>query len=238
MALINKLIIFPFLFSIFPIFLLYSENIDEVPVTELTTPLGLTFLIIFPLFIVINHILKSGIKAGIIVTFLAAIFFSYGHIFNMLQETPLFYLDLVHQRYVIIPFMIVLITVVYFLIKTKKDLTSFRSIFNVISIVMILFLFFNIGTFYLENDSSIDEFNKNGFENELEGISSVNEPAYNKTFPDIYHIVLDEYTSNKVLLEDFQFDNSEFIDYLVNSNFFIPSNPHSNFYIEYGIFGC
>ena len=229
MILTNKLIIFPFLFSIFPIILLYSENIDEVPVTELTTPLGLTFLIIFPLFIVINHILKSGIKAGIIVTFLAAIFFSYGYIFNMLQETPLSYLDLVHQRYVIIPFMIVLITVVYFLIKTKKDLTNFRSIFNVISIVMILFLFFNIGTFYLENDSSIDEFNKIDFENELEGISSVNEPAYNKTFPDIYHIVLDEYTSDKVLLEDFQFDNSEFIDYLANSNFFIPSNPLSNY---------
>ena len=106
MILTNKLIIFPFLFSIFPIILLYSENIDEVPVTELTIPLILTFLIIFPLFIVINHILKSGIKAGIIVTFLAAIFFSYGYIFNMLQETPLFYLDLVHQRYVIITFMI------------------------------------------------------------------------------------------------------------------------------------
>ena len=131
MVLTNKLIIFPFLFSIFPIILLYSENIDEVPVTELTIPLILTFLIIFPLFIVINHILKSGIKAGIIVTFLAAIFFSYGHIFNMLQDTPLFYLDLVHQKYVIIPFMIVLITGVYFLVKTKKDLTNFRSIFNV-----------------------------------------------------------------------------------------------------------
>ena len=178
MILTNKLIIFPFLFSIFPIILLYSENIDEVPVTDLITPLGLTFLIIFPLFIVINHILKSGIKAGIIVTFLAAIFFSYGYIFNMLHDTPLSYLDLVHQRYVIIPFMIVLITVVYFLIKTKKDLTNFRSIFNVISIVMILFLFFNIGTFYLENDSSIDEFNKIGFENELEGISFINKPAY------------------------------------------------------------
>ena len=43
-----------------------------------------------------------------------------------------------------------------------NKVSSFRSIFNVISIVMILFLFFNIGTFYLENDSSIDEFNKNG----------------------------------------------------------------------------
>jgi len=220
MILTNKLIIFPFLFSIFPIILLYSENIDEVPVTELTIPLILTFLIIFPLFIVINHILKSGIKAGIIVTFLAAIFFSYGHIFNMLQDTPLFYLDLVHQKYVIIPFIIILITGVYFLVKTKKDLTNFRSIFNVVSIVMILFVFFNIGGFYLGNNSDI---------NELDEISFGNEPTPGNAFPDIYHIVLDEYSSDDVLLEDFQFDNSEFLNYLVNSNFSIPYSTLANY---------
>ena len=52
---------------------------------------------------------------------------------------------------------------------------------------MISFLFFNIGTFYLENDSSVDEFNKISFENELEGISFENESTANKMFPDIYH---------------------------------------------------
>ena len=220
MVLTNKLIIFPFLFSIFPIILLYSENIDEVPVTELTTPLILTFLITFPSFVVLNYILKSGIKSGIILTFLVAIFFSYGHIFNMLQDTPLFYLDLVHQKYVIIPFMIVLITGVYFLVKTKKDLTNFRSIFNVVSIVMILFVFFNIGGFYLGNNSDIDE---------LDEISFGNEPTPGHAFPDIYHIVLDEYSSDDVLLEDFQFDNSEFLNYLVNSNFSIPYNTLANY---------
>jgi hypothetical protein len=229
MALTNKLIIFPFLFTIFPIILLYSDNIDEVPVTDLFTPLILTFLIIFPLFAVLNYILKSGIKSGIILTLLAAIFFSYGHIFNMLQDTPLFYLDLVHQKYVIIPFMIVLITGVYFLVKTKKDLTNFRSIFNVVSIVMIFFVFFNIGGFYLGNNSDIDGLDENSFGNKLDENSFGNKPTLGNAFPDIYHIVLDEYTRDDVLLEDFQFDNSEFLNYLVNSNFSIPSNPLSNY---------
>ena len=229
MALTNKLIIFPFLFTIFPIILLYSDNIDEIPVTDLFTPLILTFLIIFPLFAVLNYILKSGIKSGIILTLLAAIFFSYGHIFNMLQDTSLFYLDLVHQRYVIIPFMIVLITGVYFLVKTKKDLTNFRSIFNVVSIVMIFFIFFNIGGFYLGNNSDIDGLDGISFGNELDGISFGNEPTLGNAFPDIYHIVLDEYTSDDVLLEDFQFDNSEFLNYLVNSNFSIPHSIFANY---------
>ena len=79
---VNKLVIFPFLFSIFPILLLYSENVNEIPVAELVTPLLLTFLIVSLLFLVLNYILKSGIKAGLIITFLATIFFSYGYIFR------------------------------------------------------------------------------------------------------------------------------------------------------------
>ena len=229
MILTNKLVIFPFLFSIFPIILLYSENIDEVPIAELTTPLMFTFLIIFPLFVVLNHILKSGVKAGIIVTFLVSVFFSYGYVFNALQNTPLFNFDLVHHRYVIIPFMIILAAGIYYLLKIKKDLINLRSIFNVISIVMILSVFINIGIFYFENDSNINESYEISFEDELDVISFVNESTHDKTFPDIYHIVLDEYANDKVLLEDFQFDNSEFIDYLANSNFFIPSNPLANY---------
>ena len=226
---VNKLVIFPFLFSIFPILLLYSENVNEIPVVELVTPILLTFLIVSLLFLVLNYILKSGIKAGLIITFLATIFFSYGYIFNMLQETPLLDLGFVHQRYVIIPFVIVLVSVIYYLIRIKTELTNFRSIFNVISVVMVFVMLFNIGTFYFENESDVDEFSKIDFEYELSKINLVNDSMVNKTLPDIYHIVLDEYTSDKVLLEDFQFDNSYFIDQLLDSDFIVPTTTFANY---------
>ena len=215
----TKLVIFPFLFTIFPIILLYSENIDEVPNTELTTPLVLTFLITLALFTFLNFILKNSVKAGFIVTLLAAIFFSYGYIFNMLQNTFLFDLDLIHQRYVLLPFIISSIVGVYYFVKTKRNFTGFGSIFNVISIVMILFVSINIATFYLENDDS----------HELLRLTLEDKLLPNNAFPDIYHIILDEYTSSQVLQEDFQYDNSDFIEYLINSNFLVPSNPLSNY---------
>ena len=215
----TKLVIFPFLFTIFPIILLYSENIDEVPNTELTTPLVLTFLITLALFTFLNFILKNSVKAGFIVTLLAAIFFSYGYIFNMLQNTFLFDLDLIHQRYVLLPFIIFSIVGVYYFVKTKRNFTGFGSIFNVISIVMILFVSINIATFYLENDDS----------HELLRLTLEDKLLPNNAFPDIYHIILDEYTSSQVLQEDFQYDNSDFIEYLINSNFLVPSNPLSNY---------
>jgi hypothetical protein len=228
MILVNKLIIFPFLFAIFPIILLYSDNISEIPIDELTIPIFLAISIIFLSFLFLNYILKSGIKAGIILTFLVAIFFSYGHIFNFLQEINTSNIDFVHQRYVIIPFIIISILGVYFLIKTKYNLSNYRSIFNVISIVMVLFVFFNIVVFNY-NDTDVESFNNIIIEDELEKLNlTTNFTTYEK-LPNIYHIVLDEYTSDKVLLEDFEFDNSEFYNHLKNSNFVIPKDTLANY---------
>lgn len=47
--------------------------------------------------------------------------------------------------------------------------------------------------------------------------------------PDIYYIVLDRYASNNVLKSDFNFDNSEFSDYLKTSGFIINESAYSNY---------
>ena len=71
-------------------------------------------------------------------------------------------------------------------------------------------------------------FNKFDFEHELE-VNLLNTSMHDKTFPDIYHIVLDEYTSDNVLLDDFQFDNTGFTNQLLNSNFVVPTTTFANY---------
>ena len=47
--------------------------------------------------------------------------------------------------------------------------------------------------------------------------------------PDIYYIVLDGYARADILHEMFDFNNSDFINYLQNKGFIIPSSNHSNY---------
>jgi hypothetical protein len=47
--------------------------------------------------------------------------------------------------------------------------------------------------------------------------------------PDIYYIVLDRYTNNTVLKEQFGFDNSEFLNNLRGQGFTVNDNAHSNY---------
>ena len=221
----NKLIIFPFLFSIFPVILLYSENVIEIKISDFLFPLILTFLISLISFVFLNFFLKNSLKTGFIVSLLTATFFSYGYIFNILETTFLSDSGLIRHVYVLIPFGLFLIVGIYYTVKTKRNLNGFRSVFNVISIVMILSISPNIVTFYIDYEPEPDRDsrfldNKHILESQL---------SQNQTFPNIYHIVLDEYTSSHVLQNDFQYDNSDFITNLKNLNFVIPSNPLSNY---------
>jgi len=47
--------------------------------------------------------------------------------------------------------------------------------------------------------------------------------------PDIYYIVLDGYVRPDVLEELYGFDNSDFINYLLDKNFIVPEKNHSNY---------
>ncbi len=47
--------------------------------------------------------------------------------------------------------------------------------------------------------------------------------------PDIYYIVLDGYARTDILQELFEFDNSEFVSYLQEKGFIVPSASHSNY---------
>jgi hypothetical protein len=47
--------------------------------------------------------------------------------------------------------------------------------------------------------------------------------------PDVYYIVLDRYTSQSVLTNQFGFDNSDFLSFLTTNQFSVNPNAHSNY---------
>ena len=47
--------------------------------------------------------------------------------------------------------------------------------------------------------------------------------------PNVYHIILDEYTDNEILLKQFNYDNGEFLEFLNKNGFYIPNKSFSTF---------
>jgi len=115
-------VIHPFLFAIFPIIALFSVNVNSVFPKEIVFPLFLVIIVTFLIWIVLGFLLKSRIKSGFIVSISLILFFSYGHIYILLDE---FQKDSDFSHLVlIIPVLFLFALGSYFFIRTKKPLNN------------------------------------------------------------------------------------------------------------------
>ena len=215
--------IHPVLFAIIPILMLVSLNLDEIFIENS----ALLFLVIVPsvlvLWYLLNLLIKDKMKSGLIISLGLVLFFSYGHFLNVLRDVVIDDFDIGRNRYFLPSFVIIFVVGIYYMLKTKKNFSDFTTIANVIAIVILLISVSNIFVYALENnddDRSIlnDRFN---YEDGL--------PTSLDYTPNVYYVILDAYTSSKVLKDVFDFDNQDFISQLSEIGFHVTENSHSNY---------
>jgi len=239
-------IIHPFLFAIFPIILLYSQNIHLLPIEEIITPILLVVGLSTISWIILNYFLKNMLKAGLIISLFLVTFFSYGHVYNILNEISFLGFDIGRHMFVLVPFFVVLILGIIYLLKTKRRLNNLSSVVNVISITAVLVITMSV-VIDISNENYFGS-QKLGMDEKFLGVgaskqpfleifSPLNENEYTTSnvstiqsdMPDIYYIILDEYSSNQALKKFFDYDNSQFLSYLKEKGFLVVSPSYTNY---------
>ena len=225
--------IHPFLVAIFPVLIIYSQNIGRVEIEQLFLPIILAIGLAFGLYYFFKLIIKNENKSAIIVTLILIILFSYGHIYYLLNDVTLDEFDIGKNRYLIPVFGLVLSISIFFTIKTKKALNNATSIVNVISIVFVLVAIVNVSLVATEI-SSCDKCAIQELFYERIDFSSYFEPhefstSENEKLPDVYYLILDEYARSDALLEYHEFNNSEIINFLEGKGFHVAKNNFANY---------
>ena len=217
----KKFIIFhPILIALFPVFLVYYQNIHLVLPQGLIFPTLIILSVAVALWYGIKIILKNTVKSALLSSFYTFLFFSYGHIFIIIESnlTQEFFI-LIHVI-LLISYTILVILGTYYFVKTNRMLNDVTRIANVMTITAIAFIILNIGIYNFENyndDSLEKDSNQVVLDNDLE-----------KT-PDIYYIIMDEYAPLKTLERFYDYDNSDFIKFLEERDFYVTKNSHSNY---------
>jgi len=208
------------LFAIFPIIFLFSNNVDSVYPNEIILPLLIVILITFLIWIAISFVLKSKIKSGLITSLGLIVFFSYGHIFILIDELQknIFLLHL----FLLIPSFILFGIGTYYFIRTKKPLNNVTKIVNVVSISVVMISFLSIGEYYMTENYTPDNLSENAKVSPIQQANAEN-------FPDIYYIILDGYAGPESLELFLNYDNKEFVDFLTKKGFYIASDSYSNY---------
>jgi hypothetical protein len=223
----KTIIIHPFLFALFPILFLFAYNIGQVSFSEILLPsaivLGFTAIALILLWLVLKRDIK---KAAVIVSTFLILFFSYGRIFDLIQEWQIGSFVIGRYRYLMIVWAILFIIGVYYTVRTRKDLHNFTNVLNVIAICLVIISLVNIGIYEFKTRGAV----VNNLDKKYSEISTSKD---NAVYPDIYYIILDGYASSDTLNEVFGYDNHEFIDYLSDKGFYIAKESKSNYAITF-----
>jgi len=196
----KNFIIFPFLLAFFPSWQLILKNYDELIFQDILISLGVVVLSVIA-WIVITKIIKNANKAALITGIGTGFFFYFGYLQDALDGIMIFGIPINKTSILLVISIIIFIISIIYFIKSRNDFQLPVKIANVFAITLILFTL----------------------------VQFVIPGALAEEQPNVYHIILDEYTDNEILMKKFGHDNQEFLKFLDKNGFYIPNKSFSTF---------
>lgn len=222
----KSLVYHPFLFAIYPVLFLFANNIGQVRLTEIIKPLIIVLLITSLLFALFKLLLKDVHKAGFEVALLLLLTFTYGQVNNLLSDVGLITND---PRPLLALWAVFFILGVWGIWRLLKRGDAITRILNVVSLILLIFPIIQIVQFVTTSPITDPLHEEIGID--LDIYSNLSD---NTNPPDIYYIVLDAYAREDVLNEVYNYDNSDFLDFLSKNGFYIAEESFTN-YIQTGL---
>lgn len=213
----------PIIFAIFPILSLLATNIQEVDPRVALRPILISLAGMTVIFLVWSVILRNWQRAGLITAFIQLLFFTYGHVYELLEKHPVFHINLGRHRYLIIIYAMVFAAGLLLLLWKMKDARTITQFLNIVGIVLLVYPTYRVISYRW--NLSISE--QKVAEIPVDAATLI--PRDPQHLPDIYYIILDTYTRGDALLRDFGFDNSPFLDELRAMGFYVADCSRSNY---------
>lgn len=217
----KQLTIYPILLAIYPIIFLFAYNIEEVQFRELAAPLITAVISATVLFAIFKRILKNTEKSAISTSIIIIIFFTYGYIFDYLENFNITIATFRHKELIAI-ILFLLIYLIYSIHKTKISFRSTTRLFNSILIVLIIINIVSIGLFQVREVSK-----KTSIEDEKQSGQQKDQKTQTNSSNDIYYIILDEYPSLSTVKNIYNYQNTSLENFLQEMGFYIATDSQT-----------
>lgn len=218
----NKNFLFhPILFGLYPVLALYVFNRNEILFSATQQAIITSFIITLSVMAVFLLIFRSWQKAAIPSSLTLLLFFSYGHVFDLLKSVNLFG-ELIGRHRFLIPVWLLLFIAGQILLARSKKITILNAVLNSVSLFLMFFLSVQILSFFIQSGSverNISQENVAGQAGSLSGLAN----------RDVYYILVDAYSRQDLLQNEVNLDTSNFISELKNLGFYIPNCAQSNY---------
>ncbi len=218
----------PLAMAAYPVLALLATNIEEVDWRVGLRPLLIALVAGTLLLLLLRILLKDWQRAGLVTSFMLVVFFSYGHVYGLLENTPLFGLNLGRHRYLVVIYAVLLVVGLWLLLRRVKNPRATTLPLNIVGLVLVAMPLVQITASLVQNAAQ---------QRETAAALSTSGPALqpgDQPLPDIYYIILDGHTRSDALLNDFGYNNSPFIENLRAMGFYVADCSRSNYVYTQG----
>ena len=219
----RTLVIHPFLLALFFILFSYAQNKDELSLSDIWTSvvvlLGFTIVVL----LLFALVLRSAARAGMLVSLFLLLFFSYGYLYRALWEGSA-EVSTSHSQTLLIVWAVIFVGGSALLLRIRRGLDEITKILNVMTLVLVTFSLVDIALYEFRTRSALEG------SDSTEVIQLAQSGSVQAdTLPDIYYIILDGYARADILEELYNYDNSEFLEFLEQRGFFVADQGRANY---------
>lgn len=209
---------YSFAFSLYPALALLSANIGQVEAGAGVRVLPISLALGALLYFVFWIILRQVHRAAFLTTLWMALFFTYGHIYNLLADLlPDFNLT----PWLLAGWAVLLLAAVRWATRPKLEFASAAAGLNAVTLGLLILS----GGQILLGSRAVDGHRVAA---EFAPIQELHPPE-GQSLPDVYYFILDSYTRADLLESAYGYDNSEFIAGLEQRGFYVASCAQSNY---------
>jgi hypothetical protein len=213
----------PFALAFFPILTMLANNAAEVSLGVAIRPLIISLVFSLILLLVFRLIVHRWDKAAVVTSFLLVLFYTYGQVYSFLEQHPIGGFNFGRHRYLMILYGLILVIGLWGLIfKLKKSAQVLYAV-NVISLALLVMPVFQLSRFVVQTSRQQRQ--------AAQAATRLDNPLQPsiEPLPDVYYIVLDSHTRSDAMLEDYNLDNSPYLDELRQMGFYIADCSRTNY---------
>jgi hypothetical protein len=217
---------YPYLIGLFHVLTIYVNNATSIGIINLLRPAIIIMAFIALVQMGLFQFYKDNHRAGFVCLIIFFYLFVYGHAITLIQSTRLFGFTIRDHLLIFITVSLIATFLVspYFWKKISNKM-FITTLFNLITCISLIFPIYKIINYQVSfYNSPLYGWNPPQSENMYENYS-----VDGVTKPDIYYIILDAYARGDVLREIYDFDNTNFYNFLKGKNFFIAEDSYTNY---------
>jgi hypothetical protein len=212
------------LLGLFPVLYLIETNLGELQLADAWRVLALIPAIELLLLSAFMLLLRSLRKAAVLTSATMLLLLSYGHVYSVLKAIQIGGYTLGRHRFLVPTWIVVLAALYLWMARQKGDLIKATGVLNAIGVVAVALPSLSFIAFYASVLASrVAQAQPNP------GLDGEQTAAHASELPDIYYIITDAYGRSDVLVEHYQYDNSEFLDSLVDQGFYLADRSVANY---------